>query len=232
MSSDAWAYRVVGIEEPGDLSSELGWRDVLAAIQRNLKQLGYYKRPIDGRYGDAMRKAVDRYRRRNGIIDKETIWPAVLIHMQVLGEAIQVQKPLKAARIRQIGVAKTQLLKRTAARDLLASTMRKESADPTHNPSICFAAPTLRCLLDEALESIHGVTRDRYRNWALQDLIVILAAAGMVEPEGHYPSADGCSTSSRRFERGGRSNGCCRTDGRCRSDARTDARWRRPRASS
>ncbi len=102
--------------------------------------------------------------------------------MQVLGEAIQVQKSLKAARVRQIGVAKTQLLKHTAARDLLASTMRKESADPTHDPSICFAAPTLRCLLDEALESIRGVTRDRYRNWALQDLIVVFAAAGMVEP--------------------------------------------------
>ena len=182
VSSDAWAYRVMGIEEPGDLSSELGWRDVLAAIQRNLKQLGYYKGPIVGRYGDATRKAVDRYRRRNGIIDKETIWPAVLIHMQVLGEAIQVQKSLKAARVRQIGVAKTQLLKHTAARDLLASTMRKESADPTHDPSICFAAPTLRCLLDEALESIRGVTRDRYRNWALQNLIVVFAAAGMVEP--------------------------------------------------
>ena len=39
--------------------------------------------------------------------------------------------------------------------------MRKESADPTHDPSICFAAPPLRCLLDEALESIRGVTRDR-----------------------------------------------------------------------
>jgi tetratricopeptide (TPR) repeat protein len=182
VSPSAWAYRVVGIEEPGDLASELGWRDVLAAIQRNLKQLGYYKGPIDGRYGDATRNAVDSYRRRNGIIDNETIWPAVLIHMQVLGEAIRVQKSLKAARIRQIDVAKTQLLKHSAARDLLASVPQKESADPTHNPSICFAAPTLRCLLDEALESIRGVTRDRYRNWALQDMIVVLAEAGMAEP--------------------------------------------------
>ncbi len=182
VSPSAWAYRVIGIEEPRDLASELGWRDVLAAIQRNLKQLGYYKGPIDGRYGHETRKAVDRYRRQNGIIDKETMWPAVLIHMQVLGEALQVQKSLQAARIRQIDVAKTQLLKHSAARDLLASAPQKESADPTHNPSICFAAPTLRCLLDEALESIRGVTRDRYRNWALQDMIVVLAAAGMAEP--------------------------------------------------
>ena len=89
----------MGIEEPRDLSSEPRWRDVLAAIQRNLKQLGYYKGSIDGRYGDATRKALDRYRRRNGIIDKETIWSAVLIHMQVLCEVIQVQKSLKAARV-------------------------------------------------------------------------------------------------------------------------------------
>jgi hypothetical protein len=72
VSSDAWAYRVLGIEEPRDLSSEPGWRDVLATIQRNLKQLEYYKGPIDGRYGDATRIAVDRlsaakrnYRQRN-----------------------------------------------------------------------------------------------------------------------------------------------------------------------
>jgi hypothetical protein len=54
-----------------------------------------------------------------------------------------------------------QLLKHTAARDLLASTIRKESADPSHNPSICFAAPKLWCMLDKALESIRGETCDR-----------------------------------------------------------------------
>lgn len=85
----------------------------------------------------------------------------MLIYMQILGEAIQVQKSPKAARIRQIGVAQMQLLKHTAARDLLASTIRKEFADPSHNPSICFAAPKLQCMLDKALKSIRSVTRDR-----------------------------------------------------------------------
>lgn len=182
LPSDVRAYRVVGIEQNSDLASEFAWRDVLAAIQKNLSNLGYYNGRIDGRFDDETRKAIDNYRRQNGIIDKETLWPAVLIHMQALGEAIQVQKSLKAARIRQIDAAKSQLKSHTAARVLLTDRPQIETADPLHNSSICLSSPTLRCLLDEALESIKGVNRDRYRNWALQDLIAVFAAAGMVEP--------------------------------------------------
>ena len=65
-----------------------------------------------------------------------------------------------------------QLLQHSAARNLLAPTIRKESADPLRNPSIRFAAPKLLRILDKALESIRGVTRDRAR------IAVTIAHAG------------------------------------------------------
>ena len=180
-ASKSEAYRVVGIEPSVDVASEFAWRDTLAEIQRRLSNLGYYRGPIDGNYSEATRHAIDRYRRRNGILDKETIWPSVLIHMKALGEAIQVQRSLKAARARQIEAARTRLLGHGAARDLISASPTQETADPTHDSSICLAAPTFGCLIDEAMESIRGVSQDRYRNWALQDLIGVLAAAGMID---------------------------------------------------
>lgn len=178
----AYGYRVVGVQAEWDLASEFGWRDVLAEIQNTLAELGYYKGPVDGKLNQATRKAIQRYRRRNGIIDDETIWPSVLIHMQALGEAVRMQKSLRAARVRQIDEAESRLRRHSAARELISRKPSREIADPTHDSSLCLSAPTLSCLIDEVRESIRGVNRDSYRNWALQDLIGVLANAGLVEP--------------------------------------------------
>jgi len=52
---------------PGDRGA-----DVLA-IQRRLKQLGYYNGPLDGIYEDAMKKAVHRFQRDTGLEARNTI---------------------------------------------------------------------------------------------------------------------------------------------------------------
>ncbi len=176
------AYRVIGVEERQDLTSEFGWRDSLAEVQRLLREFGLYRGPTDGRLNEQTRRAIDKYRQRNGVIDEETIWPSVVFHMRAISEAVRMQKSLKAARLRQIEEAKSRLETHAAGRDLVVRTRQRETADPTHDSSICFAAPTLECLLDEARESIRGISQDRYRNWALQDLIGVMAGAGLVEP--------------------------------------------------
>ena len=84
------------------------------------------------------------------------IWPSVLVHMRALGEALKMQKSLKAARARQIEEARLKLEQHSGSRELVVQGATKEVADPTHDPSICFSAPTLRCLIEEALETIKG----------------------------------------------------------------------------
>ena len=175
------AYRIVDIQQPDELLREFDWRNILTEIQQNLKMLGFYRGPINGRYDAATRNAVDQYRRQHGILNQETIWPSVLVHMRALGEALLMQKSLKTTRIRQIDRAKSRLLEHSASREFILSPPDPKTADPTHDSSVCFAAPTLRCLLDETIESIRGISRNEYRNWALQDLIRVLAFGGMID---------------------------------------------------
>jgi len=181
MPGESLGYRVVGVEDRNDAASEFAWRDTLSEIQEILSQFGYYKGPVDGRVNEATIAAIRKYRRRNGIIDDEMIWPSVLVHMRALGEALKMQKSLKAARVRQIEEARSKLEQHSGSRDLVTHNVEKDVADPTHDPSICFSAPTLRCLIEEALETIKGINRQRYRNWALQDLVSVQAQAGLID---------------------------------------------------
>ena len=178
---ESFGYRVVGIEGRDDAAIEFAWRDTLSEIQKILAAFGYYKGPVNGRVNEATIDAIRKYRRRNGIIDDEMIWPSVLVHMRALGEALKMQKSLKAARARQIEEARLKLEQHSGSRELVVQGATKEVADPTHDPSICFSAPTLRCLIEEALETIKGINRQRYRNWALQDLVGVQAQAGLID---------------------------------------------------
>lgn len=176
------AHFIVGVPERREHTSELAWTEAVAEIQGTLFELGFYKGPIDGRLSPQTMDALQAYRRRHGVIDTDATWQTMLTHMRAIGEAMRLQDSLKAARDRQLEEAKAKLLGHAAARSLVRDGAFRETADPTHDSSACFAAPTLRCLIDETLENIRAVSREKYRNWALQDLIGVLARAGLMEP--------------------------------------------------
>jgi len=176
------ANRVIGVPERHALASELPWTKSISEIQQSLFDLGLFDGQIDGRLTSKTLDAIRRYQRRHGVIDTVTAWPSLLVHMRAIGEAARMQGALKEARSRQIDIARARLLEHGAARKLVGEGMRRDVADPTRDSEACFEVPDMRCILDEALESIRAVGRAKYRDWALQDLIAVFARAGMIEP--------------------------------------------------
>ena len=98
-----------------------------------------------------------------------------------LENSIQVRlllKRLDKVRIDNMSAARDALLQHPATRDLV--TGKKDSiADPTREIAACLETVTVRCLLTEALESAKAVFKPELRDWALGEILVAQARAGL-----------------------------------------------------
>lgn len=177
-AADQLALRTEGTVPAAAGESDLPWSSVVRELQLSLFDLGYYQGPIDGRPNSEMDEAIDRFQREQGAIGEGSDWPNMLVRIQAIGAAVQMKKALKRAREEQIKKARISLQTNAATRDL-ACEKKLAPANPARKPEACFANPTVRCLLDEALESIRGVNRAKFRNWALKELIRVEARLGL-----------------------------------------------------
>jgi len=142
--------------------------------------MGLYLGPIDGHLNEETEAAIRIYQKNAGIrVDGKVsrqLW-------DLLNNAVQVRtllKRLDEARRSSKDKARRALLAHPATRDLVSDDNR-ERADPTRDPPACFAEPTVRCLLDEASESVKAVFRPELRDWALGEVLVAQARAGLGE---------------------------------------------------
>lgn len=147
-------------------------------VQKALSEMGLYLGPIDGHLNEETEAAIRIYQKNAGIrVDGKVsrqLWG-------LLNNAVQVRSLLKRldeARRSSKDKARRALLAHPATRDLVSEDNR-ERADPTRDPSACFAEPTVRCLLDEASESVKAVFRPELRDWALGEVLVAQARAGL-----------------------------------------------------
>ncbi len=158
------------------------WRSGKAVenIQRALSEMGLYLGPVDGHLSDETRAAIRIYQKDaglkvNGKVTRQ-LW-------DLLNNTVKVRQLLqRLERARKTGrdAARQALLSHAATRDLV-DIPNTERADPTRNAEKCFDQPTVRCLLREASESAKAVFRPELRDWALGEILVAEARAGLTE---------------------------------------------------
>jgi len=158
------------------------WRSgtSILRIQRTLSDLGLYLGPINGHLDDETRAAIRIYQKGAGLKADGKVSRDLLGLMQ---NAVKVRKLLRRLdRARKSGkdAARQALLNHPATRDLVQSA-NSERADPTRDSRACRKNPTVRCLLNEASESVKAVFRPELRDWALGEILVAEARAGLTE---------------------------------------------------
>lgn len=178
------AARPDGLDEPAfpeNPASERHKSGVgILKVQEALAEMGYYLGNIDGHLNEETKAAVRVYQKAmgqkvDGRITRQ-LW-------DLLNNAVQVRgllKRLDTARKSGKDKAREALLAHSATQDLITDTSQ-ERANPTRNAEACFAKPTVRCLLTEARESVKAVFKPELRDWALGEILVAQARAGLSE---------------------------------------------------
>lgn len=176
------AARPIGLDEPDviDRSAKERHKSGVAVlkVQEALSEMGYYLGQLDGHLNEDTKAAVRIYQEAmgqkvDGRITRQ-LW-------DLLNNAVQVRgllKRLDTARKSGKDKARNALLSHSATQDLITDT-DKERANPTRNADACFATPTVRCLLTEARESVKAVFKPELRDWALGEILVAQARAGL-----------------------------------------------------
>ncbi len=153
---------------------------LILRAQKALYELGVYRGPQDGRLDAATKAAVQAYQRGIGLKDNGRITKKLV---ESLENSIQVRvllKRLDKIRVENMSAARKALLSHSATRDLVTG-VRDEVANPTREASMCLENVTVRCLLDEALESSKAIFKPELRDWALGEILVAQARAGLGE---------------------------------------------------
>ncbi len=178
------AARPVGDETDKKPPTTAGqrWRSAksVKVIQKSLADLGLYLGAIDGHLDEETRGAIRVYQKGAGLKTDGKVSRDLL---NLLQNAVEVRALLKRLdRVRRSGkdAARQALLSHPATRGLVRAS-NKERADPTRDKDACFENLTVRCLLDEASESVKAVFRPELRDWALGEILVSQARAGLTE---------------------------------------------------
>jgi peptidoglycan hydrolase-like protein with peptidoglycan-binding domain len=152
--------------------------DLVRRAQKILNDMGLFTGSSDGRLDAETEKAVRAYQKTVGVkVDGRVTRELV----EMLENSVQVRvllQRLDKVRMENISAARQLLLGHPATRDLVAGD-RDEVADPTRDVAACARNVTVRCLLHEALESSKAVAKPELRDWALGEILVAQARAGL-----------------------------------------------------
>jgi len=151
---------------------------LILRAQKVLSDLGVYRGPLNGRMDAATKAALQAFQRNAGLKPDGRLTEELV---ESLENSIQVRvllRRLDKIRIENISAARRALLSHPATRDLVTGE-KEEVADPTRDKTTCFENITVRCLLDEALESAKAVFKPELRDWALGEILVAQARAGL-----------------------------------------------------
>ena len=152
--------------------------DLVLRAQKALGKLGLYQGPVDGRMTAATRAAVRKYQSNSGVRVTGRLDKKLVEGLENSSQVRLLLKRLDRVRIENMSAAREALLNHPATRDLV--TGEKEAiADPTRDIAGCLENVTVRCLLTEALESAKAVYKPELRDWALGEILVAQARAGL-----------------------------------------------------
>ncbi|CCQ74899.1 exported protein of unknown function[Include putative peptidoglycan binding domain] [Magnetospira sp. QH-2] len=178
----AWAAKPIGLPPSPPRNDFLLSDPLVVRVQQALADEGLYKGPINGLMGAPTARAIRAYQRRSGLKEDGAVSEELAQHIETAFQIRNLLQRLEKARSTNIENARKSLLDNPATRHLLdALPDGAEIADPTRDTTACFSAPTPACLLGEAAESTKAVSRDELRFWALGEVLVAQAKAGLAE---------------------------------------------------
>lgn len=152
--------------------------NLVLRVQKALTELGLYQGPMDGRMNAQIKSALRAYQRGTGLRDDGRITETLVLGLENSLQVRVLLQRLDKVRIENMSAARQALLNHPATRDLVNKTW-DEVADPTRDPTECLKNVTVRCLLKEALESAKAVFKPELRDWALGEILVAQARAGL-----------------------------------------------------
>ena len=155
-------------------------QDILS-VQEALSKLGLYVGPENGRLTGETIAAIKFYQRSKLMEADGQVTKALIEKLNYTLNIRKLMKRLDRARKRSISTARSKLLSHPATRNLILSGEKIEIANPLRDATSCFKAPTAFCLLAEARESAKAVGRNELRDWALGEILIAQARAGLGE---------------------------------------------------
>jgi len=147
-------------------------------VQKALSDMGFYLGAINGYLNAETRAAIRVYQQGAGLKTDGRVTRNLWALLTNAVEVRNLLKRLDQARKTGKDKARQALLAHPATRDLISENPG-EKADPTRDASACFADPTVRCLLDAALENVKAVFKAELRDWALGEILVAQSRAGL-----------------------------------------------------
>ena len=155
--------------------------ELVRHLQQMLGKMGFYTGEADGRMNERLRDAIEAYQRATGRNPDGKVSKELAEHMETQDKVGTMLERLETVRDEKIAAARQSLLEREETRHLLNKDGDKEFADPTRDSSGCFATPSERCLLTEAVESAKAIFKPELRDWAYGEILVSQAKAGMID---------------------------------------------------
>jgi len=176
------AYAAVSPDDPtADAALQAPEGDpLIERIQQRLIEMGLFKGRATGRVDEALRDSIKVYERLSGRVVTGEPTEDLMDGLEAHGDIQDLLGRLANSRRKSIEQARSALADHPATRDLLQGDTEFR-ADPTRDPNICFDAPTARCLLEEAELAARTVFKPELRDWALSEVLVAQADAGMAE---------------------------------------------------
>ena len=175
---DALAARVAPAESDIGLPRVFKPSDLILRIQRALAAIGLYPGRADGIMGPETEAAIRAYQRMTGMTESGQPSEALADRLDAGDKVDELMGKLEKARDENIKAARSALLANPATRDLIADDLA-ERTDPTRDVKPCLETPTAACLLAEAVESSKAVADREVRDWALGEILVAEARAGL-----------------------------------------------------
>ena len=162
----------------GDGASDVPWSAVVRDIQRELRDLGLYEGPLDGKYDGRVKNAIRRFEQRYGEIGEGAPLDSALRRIVSVRDALHLRRNLDEIRDHQTEQARRALLDSPATRDLIdgGQTARKGAA--ASPGAACAGVVSVDCLLAEARVAAAHVDKASFQDWALREIILTEVRTG------------------------------------------------------
>lgn len=157
--------------------ADVPWSDVVRDIQRELRDLGLYTGPVDGRYSAEVKNAIDRFERLHGRIGEGTPLTDTLRSIVSVRDALKLRRNLDAVRKRQTKAALQALRANPETRDLVEGRARAIDGAPPDAVD-CGKDVSVDCLLAEARRAAAGTEERNFHDWALREIILTEVRTG------------------------------------------------------
>jgi peptidoglycan hydrolase-like protein with peptidoglycan-binding domain len=151
-------------------------------IQKALTESGLYKGPTDGVMNGQTEDAIRAYQKGASLKVDGQVSEALAERLETGVKIEDLLGRLERTRQRNIDAARKALLSTPATRDLVSGEDSDDAiANPVRDTTACLESPSPDCLLNEASESAKAVFKPQMRDWALVEVLVAEAKAGLSE---------------------------------------------------